>query len=100
MIEAFAAAVPILVVTMAAKGVNLYVEGRVHHIPAPQTTEVDPTGAGDIFAAAFFVHLTKYGDPLQAGEMAARIAADSVTRPGLAGAPTEAIIHNLISEVQ
>jgi sugar/nucleoside kinase (ribokinase family) len=61
--------------------------------------EVDPTGAGDIFAAVFFIHLTKFGDPLQAGEMAVRVAADSVTRSGLAGAPTEDIIHNILSEV-
>jgi sugar/nucleoside kinase (ribokinase family) len=99
MIEAFASSAPILVVTRAAAGANVYVEGRVHHIPAPQVDEVDPTGAGDIFAAAFFIHLTKFGDPLQAGEMAVRVAADSVTRSGLASAPTEDTIHNILSEV-
>lgn len=100
MIESFAASVPILVVTKGAAGASLYVEGQVHQLPAPQVNEFDPTGAGDIFAATFFIHLTKYGDPLQAGEMATRIAADSVTRPGLTGAPTRGIIHNIISEVQ
>jgi sugar/nucleoside kinase (ribokinase family) len=98
-IEAFASSAPILVVTRAAAGASVYVEGRVHHLPAPQVDEVDPTGAGDIFAAAFFIHLTKFGDPLQAGEMAILVAADSVTRSGLAGAPTEDIIHNILSEV-
>jgi sugar/nucleoside kinase (ribokinase family) len=98
-IEAFASSVPILVVTQAASGANVYVEGSVHHLPAPLVDEVDPTGAGDIFAAAFFTHLTKFGDPLQAGEVAVRLAADSVTRTGLAGAPTEDIIHTILSEV-
>lgn len=99
-IEAFAASVPILVVTRAAAGASVYVEGKVHDLPAPPTDEVDPTGAGDIFAAVFFTQLTKFGDPLKAGEMANRIAADSISRPGLAGAPTEDIIHKILSEVQ
>lgn len=100
MIEAFAASTPILVVTKADAGANLYVEGKIHHIPAYQTEEIDPTGAGDIFAAVFFISLSKHGDPLLAAELAARIAADSVSRSGLDGVPSADSIHNIISEVQ
>jgi sugar/nucleoside kinase (ribokinase family) len=99
-IDAFAAAAPILVVTQGAEGATVYTEGRVEHIPAKKVTEVDPTGAGDIFAAAFFTHLTQNRDPIQAAEFATRIAADSVTRPGLTGTPTEERIDKIFSEVQ
>jgi len=99
-IDAFAAATPILVVTRGANGATLYTEGRVEHIPAVEVEEVDPTGAGDIFGAAFFTHLTQNRDPLQAAEFATKIAADSVTRPGLAGSPTEEMIQKFFTEVQ
>jgi sugar/nucleoside kinase (ribokinase family) len=98
-IDQFAAAAPILVVTRGAQGASVYTEGKEHHLPAPQVEEIDPTGAGDIFAAAFFTHLTQNSDPLAAAEFAIRIASDSVTRPGLAGVPTEDIVYKISSEV-
>ena len=51
---------------------------------------LDPTGAGDVYAAAFFVRLRETRDPYEAGRFATQLAAVSVTRPGLAGAPTPA----------
>jgi len=48
----------------------------------------DPTGAGDIFAAAFFTAHAESGDPLQAARLATAVAARSVTRRGLASVPT------------
>jgi sugar/nucleoside kinase (ribokinase family) len=98
-IYAFAAAAPILVVTRGAKGAAVYAEGTVEHISAPRVDEIDPTGAGDIFAAAFFTHLTKNGDPTSAAEFATRIASDSVTRSGLDSVPTENIVHKISTEV-
>jgi sugar/nucleoside kinase (ribokinase family) len=49
---------------------------------------VDPTGAGDIFAAAFFVALQRVGDAWTAARFANCIAARSVTRAGLKSTPT------------
>ena len=99
-IDSFAAATPILVVTRGANGATLYTEGRVEHIPGIKVQEIDPTGAGDIFGAAFFTHLTQNHDSLQAAEFATRIAGNSVTRPGLSGTPTEETIHKIFTEVQ
>ena len=56
--------------------------------PAPKVEAADPTGAGDIFAAVFFLRLKECGDPWEAGRMATALASRSVTRPGLAGVPT------------
>lgn len=78
----------ILAVTRGARGCSVYAGGRVWHLPAFPTQEVDPTGAGDVFAAVFFVRLWQGDDPVQAARRANCVAAVSVTRPGLSGTPT------------
>ncbi len=74
----------LLVLTQGPKGCTVFCDDETHHIPVPEVTEVEPTGAGDIFAAAF---LLKYqqtdGDYCQAAAFANEIAAQSVTQPGL-----------------
>jgi len=97
-IEMMAEAAPILVVTQAADGATLYTEGEVHQFPAPRAEVQDSTGAGDIFAAAFFLQLSTHGDPREAVRFANQLAADSVTRPGLSGVPTEDILYTQIEK--
>jgi len=80
--------VPILVLTAGASGADLYLEGRSAHIDAPPARQVDPTGAGDIFAAAFFVGLLRQDPPEIAARRAAALAARSVEAIGLAGVPS------------
>ncbi len=82
-----------LVVTRGPQGCTLYTQGRPRDIPAPQVTVRDTTGAGDIFAAVFFVHLKASGDPFAAARLATRLASDSVTRVGLASIPDAASIR-------
>lgn len=77
-----------LVVTEGAAGCTVYAQGRSRHLPAPPVRQVDPTGAGDIFAAAFFVWLHRSGDPWAAARFANCVAACSVTRMGLASTPS------------
>ena len=77
-----------LVVTEGAQGATLYDQGRVRTVPGLAAREVDPTGAGDVFAAVFFIHLHESGDPWESAVLANQIAAGSVARPGLAGAPS------------
>ncbi|MBL7063095.1 MAG: ribokinase [Anaerolineae bacterium] len=83
----YAAQTRLLVVTQAAMGCTVYVAGQARHFPAPAVPEVDPTGVGDIFAAAFFVRLQQDGDPWTAARFANCVAAHSVTRVGLSGTP-------------
>lgn len=97
-IEQMAAACPILVVTEGKLGATLYAHGEEHKISAPEVEEVDPTGAGDIFAAAFFVRLHLTSDPLDAARFAIQVAARSVQRVGLAGVPTRDEIYDLMAE--
>jgi len=60
---------------------------------------VDATGAGDIFAAAFFVRLLATRDPWEATRFATLVASGSVTRIGLDGIPTPSEINQCMMEV-
>ena len=77
----------ILVVTRASKGARIYWKKGVVDLPAPKTTEVDSTGAGDIFAAAFFIQMYRTGNVVEAGRLANWIASASVSRKGINGSP-------------
>ena len=77
----------VLVVTAGAEGATVYVDGQARHFPAPQVPEVDPTGAGDIFAAVYFALLRETADPWAAAEPAVALASASVGHAGLSGIP-------------
>ncbi len=83
----FARQTRILVVTCGWDGGTLFVDGAPTPFPAVPVTQVDPTGAGDIFATAFFIALASGAAPLAATRYAACLAAYSVTRVGLASTP-------------
>ncbi len=95
-----AASVPVLAVTKGYLGVDVYAQGGLYSISAPEVHEVDATGAGDIFAAVFFTQLSHFGDPINAAEFAVQIASNSITRTGLAGAPDDEILYQLSKGVQ
>lgn len=98
-IEEMAASSPILAVTEANLGCRLYWNGDVRRFPAQVVNEVDPTGAGDVFAACFFYRLSTTRDPWEAARFATQLAAISVTRPGLSGIPTASEIQDSMVEV-
>jgi sugar/nucleoside kinase (ribokinase family) len=83
----YASQTRLLVVTHGVVGCTVYVGGQDRSFVAPAVHQVDPTGAGDIFAAAFFVSLQRRGDPWMAARFANCVAANSVTRSGLASTP-------------
>jgi sugar/nucleoside kinase (ribokinase family) len=74
----------LLVLTQGRLGCTVYCGGESRQIAAPIMTEVEPTGAGDIFAAAFFIRLFQTdGNPWEAARFANEIAAQSVTQISL-----------------
>jgi sugar/nucleoside kinase (ribokinase family) len=85
LIERMAHQTRLLVVTESAAGSVLYWNGDRRRFRAPVVTEVDATGAGDVFAAAFFYRLLNTRDPWEATRFATMLASCSVTRPGLEG---------------
>ncbi len=98
-IEEFASHIRILAVTEGAQGARIYWNGDVRRFTPPKMKEIDPTGAGDIFAAAFFIRLYTTRDPWEAGRFATQLAAYSVTRPGLEGIPTAQEIQLCLTEI-
>jgi sugar/nucleoside kinase (ribokinase family) len=87
-IQTYARLAEILVVTKGAKGATVYHQGQVRHLPAFETVEVDPTGAGDVFAAAYLIELGRSGDPYTAAHFANCVASFVVEKPGAEGIPT------------
>jgi sugar/nucleoside kinase (ribokinase family) len=98
-IAAMAEAARVLVVTDGLAETRVYFEGQTHSIQPMAIEEVDPTGAGDIFAAAFFTSYQRSGDPLKAAQFASRIAAPSVTRIGLDSVPTQDEVFGLLADL-
>lgn len=84
----FAALAPVMVMTRAEQGGIVYIHGEPHTYAAYPAEQVDPTGAGDVFATALHIVRYQLGDLWRALDVAARLAANSVTRPGFSGAPT------------
>jgi sugar/nucleoside kinase (ribokinase family) len=98
-IERMALACPVLAVTEGPAGARLYWHNDLRKFRAPVKKEVDATGAGDIFAAAFFVRLLVTRDPWEAARFATQLAATSVTREGLDSIPRQEEIKTSLVEV-
>ncbi len=79
---------PALALTLGPGGVEIYSGGTSQHIPAPPMPEIDPTGAGDIFAAALMILWKIRGMPIEtSAKLANALAAESVKKPGIDGIP-------------
>lgn len=84
------AAVPMVALTRGWRGLTLLTRDGVHEIPGLPRPEVDPTGAGDVFAAAFLVRYQETSDPLEAaafGACAASCAVEGVGASTLGNRP-------------
>ena len=99
LIEHMAHQTRILVVTEGPSGAVLFWNGDRRRFHAADVEEVDATGAGDIFAAAFFARLLNTRDPWEATRFATLLASRSVTRVGLGGIPTQREIEECMLEI-
>ncbi|HSL45997.1 MAG TPA: PfkB family carbohydrate kinase [Anaerolineales bacterium] len=99
LIEHMAHQTRILVVTEGPSGAVLFWNGDRRRFRAPDVTEVDATGAGDVFAAAFFIRLFRTRDPWEATRFATLLASCSVTRVGLQGIATPREVEECMLEV-
>jgi hypothetical protein len=75
--------VPIVVLTRGYRGCTVWYAAGRHDISAAHVEEVDPTGAGDVFAAAFLIRYAEDRDVLQAGRVATAAAALAVRGEGI-----------------
>jgi len=96
----FAGAVEHLIVTRADKGGTYYRQGKPTNYDTPQVEVVNPTGAGDVFAAALLAGLYVTNNDMEASiRVAARLGATAVTRYWLEGAPTPDEVHDAVAAV-
>ena len=97
-LEQYTAYTEIVVLTQASRGCIVYWRGEAHHVPPRPAKEVDPTGAGDVFTAAFLIRLDETGDPLAAAHFANVVASFSVEAPGVQGIPTRETVETWLAE--
>ena len=79
------AEVPIVAMTRGKRGATLHYDERWRQIDAFPARELDPTGAGDIFATAFLVRYHETGDATEAARFGSAAASFSVEALGLDG---------------
>lgn len=97
-IESWIPLIPLLAVTRGELGCTLFHQGQRLDVPPRPSQPVDPTGAGDVFAAAFFIHLRETADIRQAAYFANVTASMAIERPGVSGVPSRAEIESYIRQ--
>lgn len=88
----------IAVMTQGPRGCIVFTQGQQRQIPGFPAREVDPTGAGDVFAAAFLIRLEETGDPFESARFANATASFCVEAPGVTGIPTRAQVEARLSQ--
>jgi sugar/nucleoside kinase (ribokinase family) len=86
-----------VVITRAERGATVYQGGDFCNYPARPTQQLDPTGAGDVFATAFLIRLVETGDACQAARFANAVASFSVEGPEMSAIPTRAQVEAYLS---
>ncbi len=89
---------PIVVLTLERRGARVHHDGRWQQIHAFPAEEVDPTGAGDVFAAAFLVRLSESDDVSESTRFAAAAAACSVEARGVDAVATRDQIEERLAK--
>jgi 1D-myo-inositol 3-kinase len=76
-----------VVFTHGAGGATLYAGDEARHFPAYEARQVDPTGAGDVFATAYLLYVAAKGDPVDAMAFGNCVASFAVEDVGTKGIP-------------
>jgi sugar/nucleoside kinase (ribokinase family) len=83
LVQHYARLARIAAVTEGPLGVTVYWNGQSRRFPAYRAAaEIDPTGAGDVFAAAFLLRLKETQDPNLAAPFANCAASFAIEGPG------------------
>jgi 1D-myo-inositol 3-kinase len=90
--------VPVAAVTAGARGALLYVNGDRYEVPPRRARQMDPTGAGDVFAATWLVRYRISGDPWEAAEAAACAASLAVEGEGWSNVPDTAALEAALGD--
>lgn len=83
-----------VVITRGKRGASVYTAQQAYHVPAFLANEVDPTGAGDVFAAAFLINYFDSRDPQKAALFANCAASFVVEKEGVYGIPSRSEVQH------
>jgi sugar/nucleoside kinase (ribokinase family) len=75
--------VPVVALTRGWRGLRLFTREGVHEVASLPRAEIDPTGAGDVFAAAFLLRYHEAADLTAAAAFAACAASCAVEGVGV-----------------
>lgn len=98
LMDEYAQLTRIAVMTKGPLGCVVFTEGMEKQVAGFPSEEVDPTGAGDVFAAAFLIRLQETQDPFEAARFANATASFCVEQPGVAGIPMRDQVEERIRE--
>jgi sugar/nucleoside kinase (ribokinase family) len=88
----------IVIITLSSRGSGIFDGSRWIRFHAPKLPAVDPTGAGDVFAAAFLAEYLRTGDVIAAGCFGTAAATLSVAGFGTAAVPTSERVHRAVQD--
>jgi sugar/nucleoside kinase (ribokinase family) len=88
--------VPVGALTVGAAGAVLFVNGERYDIRPHPVQEVDATGAGDVFAAAFLIEYHRHGNAWDAAAVAACAGALAVQGDGIAAVPDRVALDEAV----
>ncbi|HEY8693630.1 MAG TPA: PfkB family carbohydrate kinase [Chloroflexota bacterium] len=89
---------PVLVMTRGELGCELIHSGKTRRVAGFPSKETDPTGAGDVFAAAFMLKLHETREPMEAARFANCVASFSVAASGAEGMPSAEQVQERLSQ--
>jgi 1D-myo-inositol 3-kinase len=104
-IERYVSSTRTVVLTHGAHGSTVYHADQVRHFPTRPANEVDLTGAGDVFAAAFLIRLDETArllgveDPWEAAHFANVVASFSVEGQGTSAIPTRQQVDEYLNQM-
>ena len=98
-LPAYAAKAKLLVVTEARRGAYFYERGAgpFRSSAFKPARESDPTGAGDVFATAFFTQYRRTGDAMASADFANCVASFSLEKRAWQGIPTDAQVQERLA---
>ena len=94
----WAKATELVAFTRGYGGADVVHFGAQRHIGAFPADAVDPTGAGDVFAAAFLIRWSETGDVWDATRFASCAASFAVEGEGVSGVPQRAAIEERLAQ--
>ena len=93
LIDRWSGMVPVLILTEGVRGAKVHCRGRWHHVPPFPTCEVDPTGTGDVFGAAYLIRYRETEDAKESARFASCAASFAVQAEAADSVPTRAQVE-------